>query len=133
MYDNAVKAFNKTASNKFLIPLTQDQKKVIGVLKSLSTEPRQLEGGHLKLFTAHYYSISELGAMINFCSEKWLGKILQKLLKYGLVKKQTEERPNCLKRVTCYQLASSEIPKLPYWNELINELKELKEGGSSEG
>jgi len=107
-YDLARECFLKLCSNKYMIPLTINQKKI---LEKFELEPL-LEG-----------SIAQLYVKMNFMSEKSLGYNLRLLSQYGIL--ETEESTNIQnKTVTIFRLCGSYKPNekisIPTYKEICS-------------
>ncbi|MFA5992765.1 MAG: hypothetical protein WC796_03600 [Candidatus Pacearchaeota archaeon] len=105
-YDIARECFLALCSNKYMIPLTINQKKILEVFEKNNV----LKGG-----------VMQLHKEMNFISDKALQINLQKLVQYGFLKVDIE-RDVCNRDIEVYSLSESYSPQqelvLPTFEEL---------------
>lgn len=103
-YNLAKECFEKVTSNKFMIPLTINQKKILAVMQE------GLKG-----------SVTKLHNSMPFLSEKGLQTNLQNLARYGILETATE-KDTWNRDITCYSVSSSYDSKnlfsLPTFEEI---------------
>ena len=107
-YDIARDCIINITSNKYMIPLTKVQKKIIDTFVKLPKIP---------------YSTTDLEVYISFVSERQLRRELDRLVNYGLLDKGKQERINSRREVMVYSLLSFEGDDIPNF-EQINKNKE---------
>jgi DNA-binding HxlR family transcriptional regulator len=102
-FDIARLALLRTMSNPLMIPLTRDQRKIIGVFKGLE---------------AGAYSVSDLERLITFVSHKTIYSHLNKLANYGILRKDSERREEASKPVMVFSLTNLHQITIPKYSEL---------------
>lgn len=108
-YDIARIALQKTTSNKEMIPLTKDERKILKLFE-------------LVLDKNLGYSVSELVPHVNWISERTLYTKLKKLADYGFLTTDSEERINSKKPVQVFHYADIINISIPTWEELNKNL-----------
>ncbi len=107
-YNIARECFLKLCSNRFMIPLTRNQKKILEVFE----RDKGLKG-----------SLTHLSPLINFLSEKGLQNNLQILVRYGILE-TINEPDNWNRDMVVYRLSKSYNPNekinIPLFEELSN-------------
>lgn len=106
-YEIAREVFNKIVSNPFMIPLTMDLKSILNKLKELKEKEQLISS----------YSVSELMPYFSW-TDKWLKRQLDKLVEYGFLKRENEEREGVKQKVMCYQLKEICDIKIPSWEDI---------------
>lgn len=123
-YDIARIGLIHTTSNKFMIPLTQIEKKILDIFDKLP----EFKGGKkdLKTYTDEkekeealaWYSCSDLEVKITFVSDKWLRKILDKLTNLGFLEKKTEKRDKSDRPVQVWRHLKHSKIDIPKWCDI---------------
>lgn len=75
-YKRAKVALMKTTSNKTMIPLTKDQKRIIGIFETLERQP---------------YRIADIEPKAPFCAERTLRRRMKELAEFGILKCDSEK------------------------------------------
>jgi hypothetical protein len=116
-YDLARTVLIKTTSNKFMIPLTKDQRNILEEMMVLEVVDKSVEGISKK------YSVSDLEAPLSSLgiSERWLREQLNKLVQYNLLtmtkEKRTEESAKPVNVYSLNQKVGYKI-QIPTWTEI---------------
>lgn len=103
-YQIARIALMKTTSNRFMIPLTKDQRRILDVFDKLGS---------------NWYSVSDLEPKITWISDKWLREQLDRLVEYGLLIKDNQTNENTNRKQMVYCMIENKMSELP--KSLIND------------
>ena len=108
-YDFARIALIKTTSNIFSIPLTNNQKKILEIMKKLSQV--SIDGGK-------WFSVSELEPHITFISDRQLYRELKRLATDGFLGISKQERENSRRPVMVFQYHDEFKIDIPRWENI---------------
>lgn len=110
-YDIARIALLKTTSNKRMIPLTKNQKRILEIFEQ-KLEKRS-------------YSFGELEPYITFLSDRQLRRECDKLANYDFLQKDREEREESRRMVTVYSYLNKMMVDIPTWDMLQDSVKSV--------
>ena len=103
-YDYARTVFLKVTSNPQMIPLTKNELRIYDVLKESFEKDT-------------WASVSEISKFVSFVSDRTLRVVLEKLVNYGFLAKNRDNRENSAKMVFVYRLKFFDKVELPKWGK----------------
>lgn len=121
-YDLARIALIHTTSNKFMIPLTRDEKEILKIIQDL---PETRDDGDKA-----WYSVTDLEPKITFVSDRHLRRILDKLTTFGFLEKNKESRENSKKDVMVFAIVKHSKILIPKWEEINQFLSNVSDMSS---
>lgn len=107
-YEIAKVALLKTSSNKHMVPLTKNLRRILDIMGKLTSAN----------LDEKWFSIPELEPHVTFCSDRVLYQYMDKLTEYGFLKKDKQDREGSKKPVMVWKYQAEMDIKLPNWEEI---------------
>jgi len=132
-------AFRATTSNQFYVPLSHQQKKLIGILRDLKamqakpeTEPQKKIADDNK--EQVFFTLAEVSELCNFWGDDQLRKELDKLAKHGIMATSKRKLEGSRGQpAKAWALQEISISTLPTWEQLMVKMEELGISQSNPG